>query len=154
MLKECERRKLRSYLSEPERGTRRWKGDAAARKAVYRNRRRIRGRRGKKLLRRRGELVERPFRHRLDIGGMRRAQVRGRRNIQKRELVAASVQNLGLLLRHQYGVGTPRSLQSRRQAIPLAQPALPREPEGRLQCQAAPRPLQRYPAEPQWRQEA
>ena len=36
------------------------KGQAAARDAVYANRRRIRGARGKRLLRQRGELVERP----------------------------------------------------------------------------------------------
>ena len=131
VLQQCEQQQLRSYFSEPARGRRRWKGKPEAQQAVYRNRRRIRGRRGKQLLRRRGELVERPFRHRLDIGGTRRAHVRGQSNIQKREYAAASAQNLGLLMRHKYGVGTPRSLQSRRTAMPRAHPARPREPEGR-----------------------
>ena len=36
---------LRSYVSEPDRGRRHWKGKAAARHAVYANRRRIRGHR-------------------------------------------------------------------------------------------------------------
>jgi transposase len=124
-LLECEREKLRSYLSEPERGRRRWKGNPTAHRAVYGNRQRIRGSRGKQLLRRRGELLERPFCHRLDIGGMRRAHVRGQSNIQKREYLAASAQNLGLLMRQLHGVGTPRSLQSRRPALPGAQPELP-----------------------------
>ena len=53
------------------------------------------------------------------------AHVRGQSNIQKREYLAASAQNLGLLMRQQYGVGTPRSLQSRRQALPWVQPELP-----------------------------
>ena len=34
---------VRAYLSEPDRGRRHWRGQAAARAAVYRNRRRIRG---------------------------------------------------------------------------------------------------------------
>ena len=46
---------LRSYSSEPDRGRRHWKGKADARDAVYTNRRRIRGARGQRLLRQRGE---------------------------------------------------------------------------------------------------
>src|SRR5688572_7339953 len=46
---------VRSYISEPERGRRSWKKQPEARDAVYRNRRRIRGKRGKRLLRLRGE---------------------------------------------------------------------------------------------------
>lgn len=107
----CQQQGLRTYISEPQRGRRNWKRDAAARAAVYANRRRIRQPRGKKLLRRRGELLERPFAHRLDTGAMRRAYVRGQANVQKREYLAASAQNLGLLMRHKYRVGTPRSLQ-------------------------------------------
>ena len=53
---------LRSYVSEPDRGRRRWRGKPAARAAVYGNRRRIRGTRGKRLLRQRGERLERPQR--------------------------------------------------------------------------------------------
>jgi transposase len=110
----CEDRGIRTYFSEPQRGQRKWKGNQAARRAVYRNRRRIRQKRGKRLLRRRGELLERPFAHRLDLGGMRRAHVRGQANVQKREYIAASAQNLGLLMRHRHRVGTPRSLQDLR----------------------------------------
>ena len=46
---------VRSYVSEPDRGRRNWKGKAAARDAVYANRRRILGARGQQLLRQRGE---------------------------------------------------------------------------------------------------
>ena len=49
--------RVRSYVSEPDRGRRRWKGKTTARDAVYANRRRIRGARGKRLLRQRGELL-------------------------------------------------------------------------------------------------
>ena len=42
---------LRTYISEPDRGRRRWRQHPDARAAVYANRRRIRGRRGLALLR-------------------------------------------------------------------------------------------------------
>ena len=104
---------LRSYLSEPDRGRRRWKNQPAARDAVYSNRRRVRGERGRRLLRCRGELLERPFAHVCETGGMRRVHLRGHPNILKRLLVHVAGCNLGLLLRHLIGVGTPRSLQGR-----------------------------------------
>ena len=37
---------VRTYISEPDRGRRHWRGKASARDAVYANRRRIRGARG------------------------------------------------------------------------------------------------------------
>jgi len=45
----------------PDRSRRNWKKKPEARTAVYRNRRRIRGARGLRLLRLRGERLERPF---------------------------------------------------------------------------------------------
>ena len=104
---------VRSYVSEPDRGRRHWKGQAAARDAVYANRRRIRGARGKRLLRQRGELLERPNAHLCETGRMRRVHLRGHPNILKRLLVQVCGFNLGLLMRHLTGVGTPRSLQGR-----------------------------------------
>ena len=68
---------IRSYIAEPDRGRRNWKEHPEARDAVYRNRRRIRGARGKRLLRLRGERLERPFAHLYETGGMRRAHLRG-----------------------------------------------------------------------------
>ena len=59
---------LRSYVSEPDRGRRRWRGKAAARAAVYANRRRIRRARGLRLLRQRGERLERPNAHLYETG--------------------------------------------------------------------------------------
>ena len=108
---------VRSYVSEPDRGRRHWKGQAAARDAVYANRRRIRGARGKRLLRQRGELVERPNAHLYETGRMRRVHLRGHPNILKRLLVQVCGVNLGLLMRHLTGVGTPRSLQGRASAL-------------------------------------
>ena len=104
---------VRSYISEPDRGRRNWQDNPEARDAVYRNRRRIRGARGKRLMRQRGELLERPFAHMYETGAMRRVHLRGHENILKRILVHAGALNLGLLMRTLFGVGTPRGLQGR-----------------------------------------
>ena len=99
---------IRSYVSEPDRGRRNWKGKSAAREAVYANRRRIRGPRGQRLLRQRGERPERPNAHLYETGRMRRVHLRGHPNILKRVLVHTCGFNLGLLMRLLTGVGTPR----------------------------------------------
>ena len=105
---------VRSYCSEPERGQRRWEGKAEAQAAVYANRRRIRGERGKKLLRQRGEKLERSFAHLYETGGMRRVHLRRHPNILKRLLVQVAGFNLGLVMRKLCGKGTPRGLQGYR----------------------------------------
>ena len=109
-------RGLRSYVSEPARGRRKWKNKRDAQKATYDNRRRIRGRRGKRLLRHRGEKVERAFAHMLETGGLRRVYLRGQEEIRKRMLVHAAAFNLGLVMRMRFGFGTPRGLQGLRAA--------------------------------------
>ena len=76
-------RGLRSYVSEPNRGRRSWKRNRDAQKPTYANRRRIRGNRGKRLLRQRGEKVERGFAHLLLTGGLRRVHVRRQEEIRK-----------------------------------------------------------------------
>jgi transposase len=104
---------LRSYVSEPDRGRRRWKNKIEGQMATYGNRRRIRGDRGKRLHRRRAELTERSFAHAYETGAMRRTHLRGHPNILKRLLIHLAAFNLGLLLRHRFGSGTPRGLQGR-----------------------------------------
>ena len=108
---------IRSYISEPDRGRRKWKGKRAEQRAVYENRRRIRGDRGKRLLRKRAELVERSFAHCYDTGGMRRVHLRGRENVLKRLLIHVAGFNLGLAMRKMWGVGKPRSLQDGMRAL-------------------------------------
>jgi transposase len=108
---------LKSYISEPDRGTRRWKDKESAKIGTYANRRRVRSKRGKALLRRRGELLERSFAHCLETGGMRRVHLRGRENILKRYLVHVAAFNLSLVMRQIFGVGTPRGLQGRLAAL-------------------------------------
>jgi transposase len=105
---------VRTYISEKKQnGRRHWEGKAEQQRATYANRRRITGEYGKRLLRRRGELIERSFAHCYETGGMRRTHLRGHKNILKRLLIHVSAFNLGLLLRSQIGVGTPRELRDR-----------------------------------------
>ena len=108
---------IRSYISEPDRGRQHWEGEAAERDAVYANRRRNTGARGQRLMRRRGEMLERSFAHVLETGGMRRTHLRFRYNIVKRMLIHVAGFNLGLLMRNVFGVGTPRGLQGRLAAL-------------------------------------
>lgn len=103
----------RTYVSEPERGRRKWEGKAKEQQAVYANRRRIRGKRGKRLMRKRGELLERPFAHYLQAGGMRRTHLRRHENILKRLLIHVAGFNLGLLMRALLGAGTPKEFVKR-----------------------------------------
>jgi transposase len=114
---------MRSYASEPARGRRDWEDKDYERYCVYGNRRRIRGNRGKALLRQRGEKVERTFAHMYETGGMRRTHLRHRENILKRVLIHASGFNLSLILRRQHGFGKPRRLQD---GYRVAEPALSR----------------------------
>lgn len=104
---------LRSYIAEPDRGPRDWSKAPDAQAPVYANRRRIRGPRGRRLMRQRGERIERSFAHLYDTGGMRRTHLRGHTNILKRLLIHAGGFNLGLVMRQVIGVGTPRGLQGR-----------------------------------------
>jgi len=101
---------LRTYCSEPNRGRQQWRGQPREQQAVYANRRRFRGERGLRLLRQRGEKLERWNQHLYDRGGMRRLHLRGRENILKRLVVHSGAANLGLLMRKLFGNGTPRSL--------------------------------------------
>jgi transposase len=125
--------KVRSYCSEPDRGRRRWEGKKEEQAAVYANRRRIRGERGKRLLRQRGEKVERSFAHCNETGGMRRVHLRHHPNILKRLLVHVAAFNLGLVMRQLLGRGTPRGLQGSEAALFLALL--------RLLCEVAPQNL-------------
>lgn len=116
VLVDLEDMELRGYISEPDRGPRHWTAEGVAEQAykraeqaaVYRNRRRRRGDRSKRLHRRRGEFVERTFDHVLDDGGMRRAHLRGHEKITKRYLIHVAAFNLGLILRALLGFGTPK----------------------------------------------
>lgn len=104
---------VRTYIAEPERGARQWEGRHAEKQAVYANRRRIRGERGKRLQRQRGEKIERNFAPQFDSGGMDRLYVRGLENVHKKLLLQAAACNLALLMRSLHGAGKPRAAHHR-----------------------------------------
>jgi transposase len=101
---------VRTYISVPQQPRRKWENKAGQQAAVYANKRRVEGQRGKDLLRRRGEFLERPFAHQYETGGLRRVHVRGRENVAKRVLLQAAAFNLALILRSLTKAGTPRGL--------------------------------------------
>jgi transposase len=101
---------IRSYTSEPRRKDNYdWNGDEQARAATHANRRRIKGERGKRLLRQRGELIERSFAHCYETGAMRRLYLTRRQNVAKRVMIHAAGFNLALVMRARYGLRKPRS---------------------------------------------
>jgi transposase len=102
---------VRTYISEPERGPQKWIGQKAEQAAVYGNRRRGHGERGKRLQRQRGEKLERVNAHLYETGRMRRTHLRGHPNILKRLLIHVGALNLGILLRAVCGIGTPKGFQ-------------------------------------------
>ena len=105
---------IRAYIPEKkERGKRRSYQWTPEHNEAYRaNRRRTRGVRGRRLLRRRGELVERSFAHVCETGGARRTWIRGAGEVAKYFQLRTLAFNLGVLLRWLFGIGKPRSLQT------------------------------------------
>jgi transposase len=113
-LKDLEDGAWKSRIAEKKvAGVSRWRGDGEARRAVYNNRARLRSGVAREAFKLRAELVERSFALTLDRGGMRRAWLRGRENLQKRYLVHVAGYNLGLVMRLLVGAGTPRELSAR-----------------------------------------
>jgi IS5 family transposase len=104
----------RTYIPEPQRDHDcRWTDKPPEQKeAVYANRRRTRGARGKQLQRLRSERVERSFAHVCETGGARRTWLCGLDKLRKRYQIAAAAHNLGVLMRSLFGIGTPRGLQA------------------------------------------
>ena len=112
LLRDLRDRDYRTYIPEPRiHGKRHWhnKGGIDTARAVYLNRARTLRPKSRKLQRRRGELLERPFAHICETGAHRRTRLRGRPNVAKRYVIQAAAWNLGLILRHRIGVGSPRA---------------------------------------------
>jgi len=116
----------RTYIPEPaSKHDRTWTDKPPEQKAaVYANRRRTRGERGKQLQRLRSERVERSFAHVCETGGARRTWLHGIDKLRKRYLIAAAAHNLGRLMRGLFGIGTPRSLQAFVDLLSFAQLAI------------------------------
>src|SRR3954465_11072932 len=108
-LKTLEDSAWKSRISEKERKAfARWHGDDTARRAVYNNRARLKSTVARQAFKLRAEKVERSFAFILDIGGLRRPWLRGAGNVEKRSLIQVAAHNLGLVIRHRFGAGTPR----------------------------------------------
>ncbi len=109
----CENYGIRTYIRERDnRHSRRWTDKPEEEKrAVYRNRRRVRGKRGKQLGRLRSEYTERSFAHVCETGGARRSRLRGLINVFKRYLMYVAARNLGVMMRALFNMGTPKALQ-------------------------------------------
>src|SRR5512143_1251754 len=114
VLKDLDGGVWRTRIAEPQRKSfSRWHGDTEARDAVYANRHRLRSAAGKQSMRKRAEMVERSFAHNLERGGLRRTWLRGRENVHKRYLIHVAGHNLGILMRHLIGAGTPKEAAAR-----------------------------------------
>jgi hypothetical protein len=110
-LQSCE---VRTVIADPQaRGRKPERASEEHRSALRRANRATRSKSGKALLRARGEHLERSFCHLLDHGGLRRATLRGCEKLTKRLLGGALAYNLSLLLRHLFGVGTPKQALAR-----------------------------------------
>jgi len=109
----AEHQTIRTYIPEPQSPhDRTWTDKPPEQKeAVYANRRRTRGARGRKLQRLRSERVERSFAHVCETGGARRTWLTGIDDVRKRYLISAAAHNLGVLMRQLFKMGTPRGLQ-------------------------------------------
>ena len=110
----CRSYGIRTYIPERESKTKRKWTDKPAewQEAYYCNRRRVRGRRSKRLQRLRSEYVERSFAHVCETGGARRSWLCGLIDVAKRYLMYTAGHNLGVIMRKLFGLGTPRSLQA------------------------------------------
>jgi hypothetical protein len=110
----CDSYGIRTYIPERQaRHPRRWTDKPEEQKAaVYANRRRVRGRRGRILSKLRSEYSERSFAHVCETGGARRSWIRGLIEVTKRYLMQVAGRNLGVIMRKLFWIGTPRSLQS------------------------------------------
>jgi hypothetical protein len=100
---------LRTYISEPlvPQG-RTWIDKAVEQRDAFRaNHCRIRSERGKRLLRRRGTVVERTFAHLCETGSGLRTWRRGLTTVTKRYQVLALSHNRGLILRNLCGAAKP-----------------------------------------------
>jgi transposase len=111
-LQALQHEQIKTVICDPIRHRRLDKLDESEQHAVKAAQRSAQSQYGQKLLRRRGMHLERAFAHILDWGGMRRATLRGRPNLNKRFKLAAAFYNLSQLMRHLFGIGTPKQCEA------------------------------------------
>jgi transposase len=111
LLYELKHKNYRTYVSVPTPPKNlRWrdKGSHYTARSYYANRDRAASEKGRRLLRLRGEKIERTFAHACETGGHRRTRLRGQENVRKRYLIQIAAMNLGLVMFGLIGSGTPR----------------------------------------------
>lgn len=114
LLAECEMLGLcgiKTYIPEPDSPYQHtWVDKPADHERVYRlNRERTERDYGKRLQRRRSEVVERTFAHTCETGGGRRSWLRQIENVGKNYVLKAAAHNLGRVLQKLLGAGKPRA---------------------------------------------
>ena len=120
-LRWCTAHDIRTYIPERKQKTRRWTDKSAAQQAAFRaNRRRVRGRKGRRLSRWRSERCERTFAHVCETGGGRRTYLWGISNVAKTYTLKCAAYNLGLLLRKAWGYCKPRNAKTGAGALAFA----------------------------------
>jgi hypothetical protein len=107
-LQALQREQIKTVIADPVHNRRMDKLEEPEQRAVKAARRSTRSASGKRLLRRRGMHLERPFAHILDCGGMRRTTLRGVMNNCKRFKLSGAFYNLSQLMRHLFGIGTSK----------------------------------------------
>jgi transposase len=100
---------VRTVIGDPNASRRRVdRLEPELRTAVQKAVQAVKSKSGKRLLKMRGEKIERGFAHVLDCGGLRRTMLRGLVRINKRYLCGIIAFNLSLIMRKLTGWGTPR----------------------------------------------
>jgi len=103
-------RGVRTYIPERRQKGRCWTDKPIKQQEAYRaNRRRVRGKKGRRLNRWRSERCERTFAHVCETGGGRRTWLRGQTNVSKAHTLKCAAYNLGVLLRKVWGMRKPRN---------------------------------------------
>lgn len=109
---------VRTVIGDPNVSRRRMdRLEPELRTAVQKAARAVKSKSGKRLLKMRGEKIERGFAHVLDCGGLRRTTLRGLVRINKRYLCGIIAFNLSLIMRKLTGWGTPRQTAAAGKAI-------------------------------------
>lgn len=110
LLAQCADWEVRTYIPERKQKSRCWTDKPEEFEQAFRaNRRRVRGRKGRRLNRWRSERCERSFAHVCETGGGRRTWLRGLLNVSKAYLLKCAAFNFGLLLRKVFGLSKPRN---------------------------------------------
>jgi len=107
-LQALQHEEIRTVMRDPVVNRRMDQLDEPEQQAVKAAQRSTKSSLGRKLLRRRGMYLERPFAHILDCGGMRRTTLRGLLNNNKRFKLTGAFYNLSQLVRHLLVIGTPK----------------------------------------------